>query len=98
MNLALEITRCSQNFTCCVIVLRILICTNLAYSAISQSLCPFCLNIGLSDQYSDGKAARVWQLYIGESSERTEKYKNFLVKLLQDRGCNTVLDVACGTG
>ena len=62
------------------------------------NVCQFCLNIGLSDQYSDGKAARVWQLYIGESSERTEKYKNFLVKLLLDRGCNTVLDVACGTG
>jgi len=53
---------------------------------------------GLSDQYSDGKAARVWQLYIGESSERTEKYKNFLVNLLMDRGCKTVLDAACGTG
>ena len=54
--------------------------------------------LGLSDQYSDGKAARVWQLYIGESSERTEKYKNFLVNLLTDRGCKTVLDAACGTG
>ena len=56
------------------------------------------MRTGLSDQYSDGKAARVWQLYIGESSERTEKYKNFLVNLLLDRRCKTVLDAACGTG
>ena len=53
---------------------------------------------GLSDQYSDGKAAKVWQLYIGESSARTEKYKTFLVTLLRDNGCVNVFDAACGTG
>lgn len=53
---------------------------------------------GVSDQYSDGKAAKVWQLYIGEASERTEKYKAFLVQLLREKGCKNVLDVACGTG
>ena len=56
---------------------------------------PFYLRTGVSDQYSD---CRVWQLFIGESSKRPEKYNNFLIKLLLDRGCNTVLDVACGTG
>jgi glycine N-methyltransferase len=53
---------------------------------------------GLSDQYSDGKAARVWQLYIGEASERTDKYKTFLVDILRERKCKNVLDAACGTG
>ena len=53
---------------------------------------------GLSDQYSDGKAAKVWQLYIGESSERTAGYKEFMGNLLRKSNCTTVLDAACGTG
>jgi glycine N-methyltransferase len=53
---------------------------------------------GLSDQYSDGKAARVWQLYIGETSARTENYKNFLINLLREKKCENILDVACGQG
>ncbi len=53
---------------------------------------------GLTDQYADGKAAKVWQLYIGESSARTDVYKAFLVNLLKENQCKTVLDVACGTG
>ncbi len=52
----------------------------------------------MTDQYADGKAAKVWQLYIGESTARTDKYKSFLVNLLKSKNCKTVLDVACGTG
>ena len=53
---------------------------------------------GLSDQYSDGKAAKVWQLYIGESSERTDRYKAFMGNLLRENNCTSILDAACGTG
>ncbi|XP_072024500.1 glycine N-methyltransferase-like [Amphiura filiformis] len=55
-------------------------------------------SLGVSDQYADGKAAKVWEHYIGSRSERTEVYREWLVKLLRDRGCQRVLDVACGTG
>jgi hypothetical protein len=30
---------------------------------------------GLSDQYADGKAAKVWALYIGDISRRTDNYR-----------------------
>ncbi|XP_053169389.1 glycine N-methyltransferase [Hemicordylus capensis] len=53
---------------------------------------------GLPDQYADGRAARVWQLYIGDTRSRTAEYKNWLVALLRGQCCRTVLDVACGTG
>jgi len=53
---------------------------------------------GITDQYSDGKAARVWQLYIGDQSSRTQNYKNFLTDLLRRKGVKTILDTACGTG
>ncbi|XP_061742879.1 glycine N-methyltransferase [Nerophis ophidion] len=53
---------------------------------------------GLPDQYADGKAAKVWQLYIGNTQSRTAEYKSWLVALLRERGARTVLDVACGTG
>nr|XP_056708656.1 glycine N-methyltransferase [Euleptes europaea] len=53
---------------------------------------------GLPDQYADGKAARVWQLYIGDTRSRTAEYKSWLVALLRAQRCRTVLDVACGTG
>ncbi|KAJ6666998.1 hypothetical protein lerEdw1_019000 [Lerista edwardsae] len=53
---------------------------------------------GLPDQYADGRAARVWQLYIGDTRSRTAEYKNWLVTLLRSQHCQTVLDVACGTG
>ena len=53
---------------------------------------------GLSDQYSDGKAAKVWQLYIGDTETRTSTYKTFLIDALKERGCVNVLDAACGTG
>lgn len=53
---------------------------------------------GVRDQYADGKAAKVWEIFIGDKSSRTDNYKNFLVGLLRERGCKRVLDVACGTG
>ncbi|XP_075411206.1 glycine N-methyltransferase isoform X2 [Tenrec ecaudatus] len=53
---------------------------------------------GLPDQYADGEAARVWQLYIGDTRSRTAEYKAWLLGLLRQHGCRRVLDVACGTG
>ncbi|XP_034015454.1 glycine N-methyltransferase [Thalassophryne amazonica] len=53
---------------------------------------------GLPDQYADGRAAKVWQLYIGDTQSRTQEYKSWLVSLLRAHGVCTVLDVACGTG
>ncbi|CAI5784545.1 Glycine N-methyltransferase, partial [Podarcis lilfordi] len=53
---------------------------------------------GLPDQYANGRAAQVWQLYIGDTRSRTAEYKNWLVSLLHAQRCNTVLDLACGTG
>ncbi|XP_043859803.1 glycine N-methyltransferase isoform X2 [Dromiciops gliroides] len=53
---------------------------------------------GLPDQYADGEAAQVWQLYIGDTRSRTAEYKSWLLGLLQQHGCQHVLDVACGTG
>jgi len=50
------------------------------------------------DQYADGKAAKVWEAFIGDKNSRTQNYKSFLVGLLRERGCKRVLDVACGTG
>lgn len=52
----------------------------------------------VKDQYADGKAARVWEAFIGDKKSRTENYKMFLVDMLRDRGCRRILDVACGTG
>ena len=51
-----------------------------------------------TDQYADGKAARVWQMYIGGTSKRTQIYKKFLVDILKKNNCRTIFDVACGTG
>lgn len=53
---------------------------------------------GLRDQYADGKAAKVWEIFIGDKKSRTENYRNFLINLLRNRGCKRILDVACGTG
>ena len=53
---------------------------------------------GVRDQYADGKAAKVWEIFIGDKSSRTDNYKNFLIDLLRSKGCKRVLDVACGTG
>jgi len=53
---------------------------------------------GITDQYSDGKAAKVWQLYIGDQSSRTQNYKKFLVNIMREKRVRNVLDAACGTG
>ncbi|KAG9268874.1 glycine N-methyltransferase [Astyanax mexicanus] len=54
--------------------------------------------VGLPDQYADGKAAKVWQLYIGDTRRRTDEYRSWLAGLLRQHNCIRVLDVACGTG
>merc|ERR1711934_142694 len=53
---------------------------------------------GLADQYADGKAAKVWQLYIGDQTDRTTNYKTFLVNTLKSKGCHRVLDAAVEQG
>uniref|UniRef100_A0A8C3G089 Glycine N-methyltransferase n=1 Tax=Cyclopterus lumpus TaxID=8103 RepID=A0A8C3G089_CYCLU len=53
---------------------------------------------GLPDQYADGKAAKVWELYIGDTQSRTQEYKSWVLSLLREHGVRRVLDVACGTG
>jgi len=53
---------------------------------------------GISDQYADGKAAKIWQLYIGDKASRTGQYKDFLINLLKEKNVHTILDAACGTG
>lgn len=53
---------------------------------------------GVRDQYADGKAAKVWEVFIGDKKSRTENYKKFLIGLLRQKGCKRILDVACGTG
>uniref|UniRef100_G3NQB3 Glycine N-methyltransferase n=1 Tax=Gasterosteus aculeatus TaxID=69293 RepID=G3NQB3_GASAC len=53
---------------------------------------------GLPDQYADGKAAKVWELYIGDTQSRTQEYKSWVVSLLKEHGVQRILDVACGTG
>lgn len=49
-------------------------------------------------QYADGKAAQVWQKYIGDQNERTGFYKEHLIRLLTENNVKTVFDVACGKG
>lgn len=41
---------------------------------------------GVKDQYSDGKAAKVWEIFIGDKKSRTENYCNFLVEMLRMKG------------
>ncbi|XP_053982775.1 glycine N-methyltransferase [Hylaeus volcanicus] len=53
---------------------------------------------GVRDQYADGRAAKVWEVFIGDKKQRTQNYRDFLVGLLREKGCNRILDVACGTG
>lgn len=53
---------------------------------------------GVMDQYADGKAAKVWELYIGKSTSRTSVYKTFMSSMLKELNCVNVLDAACGTG
>ncbi|KAJ8684146.1 hypothetical protein QAD02_019938 [Eretmocerus hayati] len=53
---------------------------------------------GLKDQYADGIAAKVWEVFIGDKKQRKQNYRDFLVSLLREKGCRRILDVACGTG
>jgi len=53
---------------------------------------------GVRDQYADGKAAKVWEIFIGDKRSRTDNYKKFLIEILKEKGCKRILDVACGTG
>ena len=53
---------------------------------------------GLKDQYADGTAAKLWEVYIGDKNQRTQVYRNFIVQLLRKQNCYNILDVACGTG
>ncbi|XP_058797573.1 glycine N-methyltransferase-like [Phymastichus coffea] len=53
---------------------------------------------GIKDQYADGIAAKVWEVFIGDRKQRKQNYKDFLVGLLRQKKCKRVLDVACGTG
>lgn len=53
---------------------------------------------GMKDQYADGTAAKLWELYIGDKTQRTQTYQNFITNLLRERNCVDILDVACGTG
>jgi glycine N-methyltransferase len=53
---------------------------------------------GIKDQYADGIAAKVWEVFIGDRKQRKQNYKDFLVGLLKDKKCKRVLDIACGTG
>ena len=53
---------------------------------------------GIPDQYADGKAAKVWQHYIGGHKKRTDSYREFFCNLLNENGIKHILDVACGTG
>ncbi|KAL0114405.1 hypothetical protein PUN28_011571 [Cardiocondyla obscurior] len=53
---------------------------------------------GVNDQYADGRAAKVWEIFIGDKKQRTQNYRDFLVGLLRQKGCRRILDVACGTG
>lgn len=53
---------------------------------------------GIKDQYADGKAAKIWEIFVGDKKSRTRNYKKFLVGLMKQKGCKKILDVACGTG
>lgn len=50
------------------------------------------------DQYADGKLAKVYKEFIGDTNLRTKNYKEFLLNLFRKNGCKRILDVACGTG
>lgn len=53
---------------------------------------------GVPDQYADGIAAKVWEIYIGDKKDRTKHYREFFTNLLRSKRCHHILDVACGTG
>ena len=47
---------------------------------------------------ADGREAKVWHLYVGDVDVRISKYKDTLLKILEEHSVKTVYDVACGTG
>ncbi|KAF5277915.1 hypothetical protein FQA39_LY06067 [Lamprigera yunnana] len=53
---------------------------------------------GIKDQYADGKAAKVWEKFIGQRTTRNAVYRKYVLNLLKSKGCKRILDVACGTG
>ncbi|XP_067941838.1 glycine N-methyltransferase-like [Watersipora subatra] len=53
---------------------------------------------GLPDQYADGRAAKVWELYMGGKSARTDVYKEWFAQIFKEKGVKSIIDVACGTG
>ena len=32
---------------------------------------------GVRDQYADGRAAKVWEVFIGDKNQRTQNYRDF---------------------
>lgn len=52
----------------------------------------------IRDPYEEGTAPEMWGILVGDENLRTNNYKNFLVSLLQMKGCRRILDAACGTG
>lgn len=63
-----------------------------------ETLSPGVAQSGVADQYADGVAAKNWLLYIGEQTNRTTNYRDFLINLLKEKKAYTILDAACGTG
>ena len=53
---------------------------------------------GLPDQYADGKAAKLWNKYIGDQQQRTGYYREKMLNILRSHNVKHVFDVACGTG
>ncbi|KAL1138692.1 hypothetical protein AAG570_008754 [Ranatra chinensis] len=54
--------------------------------------------VSFQDNYADGAAADVWDVFIGDIGDRLVSYKKPLCNILRQHGAKRVLDVACGTG
>eukprot|EP00116_Pleurobrachia_bachei_P006661 sb/3466923/ len=48
--------------------------------------------------YADGREARIWHLYMGDTDARLSNYKSTLLSILEGRNVRTVYDVACASG
>uniref|UniRef100_A0A8C4Q922 Glycine N-methyltransferase n=1 Tax=Eptatretus burgeri TaxID=7764 RepID=A0A8C4Q922_EPTBU len=46
------------------------------------------------DQYSNGQTHSIWDCF----AEKTDESKAWLLKVLREHGCRTLLDAACGPG
>lgn len=53
---------------------------------------------GAADQYADGRAAKIWNTVVGDKKTRINRYKDFMLKHLKEKGCHRILDIAAGTG